>query len=98
MNAKPIKNTIKSKTNWEKISHANDADINYSDNPATTGDFWKDAELFVPSHKIHISLRLDEEIVEFFKQMGSGYQTRINAALKSYVIAHKKNTHAPKNL
>lgn len=98
MSAKPIKNTVKSKTNWEKISHASDADIDYSDSPETTEDFWKDAELFIPSHKVHISLRLDEEIVDFFKEMGSGYQTRINAALKSYVIAHKKNTHENRNI
>lgn len=97
MSAKPIKSTIKSKTNWEKISRASDSDIDYSDNPATTEEFWEDAKLFAPSHKIHISLRLDEEVVEFFKNMGSGYQTRINAALKAYVVAHKKGIHRRRN-
>lgn len=88
MNAKSTKHTAKSKTNWKKLSQATDADIDYSDSQATTENFWKDAQLFIPTHKIHISLRLDDDIVEFFKKQGPGYQTKINAALKSYVRAH----------
>jgi len=85
-----MKHTAKSKTNWEKLNQTNDRSINYTDSPATTEDFWKDAELVIPAHKIHLSLRLDDDIVEFFKKKGHGYQTRINAVLKSYVRAHSR--------
>jgi uncharacterized protein (DUF4415 family) len=88
MSAKSMKHTAHSKTNWEKLSRARDAEINYADNPATTKDFWKDAEWFMPSHKVHLSLRLDENVVEFFRKQGRGYQTKINAVLKSYVRTH----------
>lgn len=88
MSAKYTKHTAKSKTNWEKLSRASDAEIDYTDNPETTEDFWKDAEVIMPSHKVHLSLRLDEEVLEFFKKQGRGYQTKINAILKSYVRTH----------
>ncbi|MEK7762950.1 MAG: BrnA antitoxin family protein, partial [Nitrospirota bacterium] len=37
-------------------------------------------------------LFLDEDIVEWFKRQGTGYQTRINAVLRSYVQAHSTKT------
>ena len=85
MNAKYMKHTARSKTNWEKLNQTNDRSINYTDSPATTEDFWKDAKLFIPSDKVHLSLRLDEDVVKFFRTQGRGYQTRINSVLKSYV-------------
>jgi uncharacterized protein (DUF4415 family) len=90
MNAKYMKHPAKSKskTNWEKLNRATDEDINYTDNPATTENFWRDAEVIMPPHKVHLSLRLDDEIVAFFKKQGARYQTKINAVLKSYVKAH----------
>ncbi|MBS0165944.1 MAG: BrnA antitoxin family protein [Nitrospira sp.] len=42
----------------------------------------------MPSVKTHLSLRLDEDVVEWFKRQGAGYQTKINAVLRSYVQAH----------
>lgn len=89
MNEKHMKHVAsKSRTNWDKLRRGNDRDINYTDIPKTTKDFWKDAELFVPSDKVHLSLRLDEDIVKFFKIKGRGYQTRINSVLKSYIRSH----------
>jgi len=73
------------------LRQKNDKNINYIDSPATTEEFWQDAKVFMPQHKIHISLRLDEDIVHYFKEQGSGYQSRINAVLKAYM-----NTHAHK--
>ncbi|HTM63101.1 MAG TPA: BrnA antitoxin family protein [Gammaproteobacteria bacterium] len=77
-----------SRTNLKKLRNKNDRDIDYSDIPATTKEFWKVAEAFMPQNKIHISLRLDEDIVDYFKEDGDGYQSRINAVLKAYMLAH----------
>jgi len=44
----------------------------------------------MPSHKIHVSMRLDDEIIDFFKKSGRGYQSKINAVLKAYVRSHSK--------
>ncbi len=51
--------------------------------------FWDAAEVNLPSVKKQVTLRIDPEIVEFFKASGQGYQTRINAVLRSYVKAHQ---------
>ena len=88
MSAKSIKKSSRSRTDIARLRRKNDKDINYSDSPATDKNFWKDAEVFMPQHKVHISLRLDEDIVEFFKEEGPGYQSRMNAVLKAYVKAH----------
>ena len=52
--------------------------------------FWADAEVVMPKNKQQITLKLDPEIINFFKKGGRGCNTRINAVLKSYVEAHAK--------
>jgi len=53
-------------------------------------DWFEGAEVVTPGPKKLLSLRLDQEVVEWFKSTGPGYQTRINAALKAYVRARQK--------
>jgi uncharacterized protein (DUF4415 family) len=50
-------------------------------------DFWDHASLTVPVRKQAISLRLDEDVLEWFKQSGPRYQSRINAVLRSFMKA-----------
>jgi uncharacterized protein (DUF4415 family) len=88
MNAKSTKKNSRSRTNMTKLRRKNDKSINYEDSPATTKAFWKDAEVFMPQHKVHISLRLDEDIINYFKDEGKGYQSRINGILKAYINTH----------
>lgn len=64
-----------------------DKDIDYSDIPDTSDDFWDNAELVMPKPKKAISLRVDEDIISFFKAEGPGYQTRMVAVLKAYMNA-----------
>jgi len=72
-----------------RIDALNDADIDYSDAPDTDADFWSAAVVNPPMVKRQVTLRIDPDIVEFFKTSGNGYQTRINAVLRSYVKAHQ---------
>lgn len=65
--------------------------IDYSDIPETDEDFWQGAEIQMPHAKQSLTIRLDADIIEWFKQNGSGYQTRMNAVLKSYMLKHKEN-------
>jgi uncharacterized protein (DUF4415 family) len=48
------------------------------------------AKLALPERKVPISLRMDREVVEWFKASGRGYQSRMNALLKAYVRAQEK--------
>jgi uncharacterized protein (DUF4415 family) len=48
-------------------------------------DFWDEAKLVVPAAKRAISLRVDEDVLEWFRRQGPRYQTRMNAVLRSYM-------------
>jgi uncharacterized protein (DUF4415 family) len=50
-------------------------------------DFWDDAEVVVPPGKDAVSLRIDRDVLEWFRAQGPRYQTRMNAVLRSYMIA-----------
>ena len=69
-----------------------DKDIDYSDIPPLSPELFAKAivrkGLKPVSHKSQITLRLDTEVLEWFKTQGRGYQTRINAILKACKEAH----------
>ena len=46
---------------------------------------WATTELPLPIPKEHTNLRIDADVLAFFRDQGRGYQTRINAVLRSYV-------------
>ncbi len=46
---------------------------------------WSKAVLVVPKPKEAISIRVDEDVLTFFKGLGAGYQTRINAVLRHFM-------------
>ena len=50
---------------------------------------WSNAEIVEPQSKQMISVRLDQDLLDWFKSQGKGYQTRINAILRSYMDAQK---------
>ncbi len=79
-----------SKTNYKRINKLSDKDIDYSDIPETDEEFWSDAEILFPTKKTHVSIRLDDDIISWFKQFGKGYQTKINSVLKSYITSIQK--------
>lgn len=64
-----------------------DSKIDYSDIPETDAEFWKHAKLVMPEPKQGVYLRIDPEVLSWFRKNGRGYQTRINAVLRSYVAA-----------
>ena len=53
-------------------------------------EFWDDATLVAPAPKKAISLRVDEDVLEWFRTSGPRYQTRMNAVLRSYVAAMRQ--------
>jgi uncharacterized protein (DUF4415 family) len=52
-------------------------------------DFWARARPVVPRRKQPVHLRLDPDVLDWFRSHGPGYQTKINAVLRSYYEAHK---------
>lgn len=51
---------------------------------------WEDSPLDLPEPKQAISLRVDRDVLEFFKSGGKGYQTRMNAILRAYMKSHER--------
>ncbi len=53
-------------------------------------DFWKHARVLTPPGKTSVHLRLDSDIVDWFKAGGKGHLTRMNAVLRAYVDAQRR--------
>jgi len=83
----------KSETDWERIRHMNDEEIDLSDHPEATAEMFARAIIrknFKPIlRKSQLTLRIDQDVIDFFKAQGRGYQTRINQLLRAYMDAHK---------
>jgi uncharacterized protein (DUF4415 family) len=53
-------------------------------------DFWKSAKVVTPSLKASVHLRMDKDVLEWFRASGKGHLTRMNAVLRAYVDAQKR--------
>lgn len=87
------------KTNWERLRNKTDAEIdaaiaNDSDWDQFKDVDWSTAEVILPPKKKAISIRVDEDVLKFFKRNGEGYQRRINAVLRSFMRASRKKEKA----
>lgn len=51
--------------------------------------FWENAEISTRTPKVHTGLRLDADMLEWFKGQGRGWQTRMNDILRTYYKAHR---------
>ncbi len=55
-------------------------------------EFWNNARVVMPGQgKTHTGLRIDTDVLEWFKKQGRGYQTRMNTVLRSFYEAHKND-------
>ena len=82
-----MKNSL---TDWEKIDAMNDEEIDTSDIPPLDEDyFFANAEVRMPKKKITVTMRVDPDVLNWFKSFGKGYQTRMNAVLRSYMDAKR---------
>ncbi len=72
----------------EELAALPDDQIDYSDIPELDDDFWENAKIVAPPGKERITFRVDRDVLEYFRKDGPGYQTRMNAVLRSFVEAH----------
>ena len=80
---------MKSGTGWERLRRMKDEDIDVSDIPPLDEAFFKNAVLRLPENKRAVSLRIDADVLDWFRRQGHGYQTKINAVLRLYMQAKK---------
>jgi uncharacterized protein (DUF4415 family) len=84
----------KGKTDWKRLDAITDEEIDAQiANDPDWQEFkdldWGDAVLVIPPKKKAISIRVDEDVLDYFKHEGAGYQRRINAVLRSYMQQKK---------
>lgn len=83
----------KSRTDWKRVDALKDEDIDLSDVPEVPPEMFAKAivrrGLKPVSRKAQLTLRVDSEVLEWFRKQGQGYQTKINALLRAYMDAHK---------
>ena len=76
----------------EEEVHA--AALSDPDAQPTTPEFWKNARVVYPKGKHPVTLRLDSDILNLFR-LKKGYQTEINAILRTYMEAHRGRRRGP---
>jgi uncharacterized protein (DUF4415 family) len=83
-------------TDWKRINAMKDEDIDLSDIPEITPEMFARAVLrrnFKPiPRKKQLTLRIDDDVVEWYQRQGPGYQTRINSLLRAYMEEHLKKS------
>ncbi|MEW6366837.1 MAG: BrnA antitoxin family protein [Acidobacteriota bacterium] len=81
----------KSCTDWARVDATKDEDIDLSDSPEITPEMFARAlvrrGLKPIRRKSLLTVRLDDDILEWFRSQGPGYQTRINSLLRAYMEA-----------
>jgi len=86
---KPPRLSAGQKARLDAVAAMPDEQIDYNDAPSLPDAVWMKAAAEPPHTKQQITLRLDAEVLDFFKHTGKRYQSRINAVLRTYVEAHK---------
>jgi len=84
------------RSDWDRVDRLRDKDLDFSDNPEVTAEMFAKAVLrkgLKPVvRKTQVTLRIDEDVLTWFKKQGKGYQTRINSLLKAYKEAHQNES------
>lgn len=80
-----------SKKRLAEIDAIRDEDIDTSDTPELDEKFFKTARLVMPEgvSKRTVTMRMDEDILEWFRGQGKGHLTRMNAVLRAYMLSRQ---------
>ena len=82
-------------TDWARVAAMTEAEIERAaaedpDASLTTAGDWKDARVVWPQTMEPVTLRLDRDVLAWFRRQGRGYQARINAVLRAFVKAQER--------
>ena len=92
------KTASRGRADLDRLRRMSDADVRDSSPPELSGlphGFWDSAELVEPVRKQAVSLRIDEDVLDWFRQRGPRYQSRMNAVLRSYMNARSRGRARP---
>ena len=84
---------VKSQTDFARLDKMKEKDIDLSDAPEITPEMFAKAIVrrgLKPRNKKQLTLRVDNDVLDWFKKRGRGYQTRINLLLRAYMEEHQR--------
>jgi uncharacterized protein (DUF4415 family) len=86
---------LKSQTDSARVDALRDEDIDLSDVPEVTPEMWaravvKRGGVAVKPAKPQITIRIDADVLEWFRARGRGYQSEMSALLRAYMEEHAK--------
>ena len=93
------KSKASKETDWMRLRDMGDAEVpaaieEDTDAHPTDEEFWKDAKVILPRRKEVVTMRLDADLLEWFRRE-PGYQTRINAILRTYMKSRGNDKRSP---
>jgi len=84
----------KSRTDWKRVDALRDSAIDFTDTPELTPEMFARAVvrrgLKPVNRKTQLTLRIDGDVLEWYRRQGKGYQTLINALLRAYMQERTK--------
>lgn len=79
-----------SQTDWARVDAMTEEELEASIDFNEEGHVdWSKVDTDMPSAKKQLTVRFDEDVIEWFRAQGPGYQTRMNQVLRSYVEAQR---------
>jgi uncharacterized protein (DUF4415 family) len=86
----------KSRTDWKRVDTLPHKKIDFSDTPELTPEMFARAVvrrgLKPVLRKKQLTIRIDSDVLEWYRRQGPGYQTRINALLRAYMQEHPRKS------
>jgi len=79
-----------SKTNWEKIDSLTEEEIDTSDIPPLSEEFFSKSRWWKPVASLNVSVQVDPNTLAWFQAQGEDYEKKMAAALRIYAEAHKQ--------
>ncbi len=92
----------RSRTDWDRVAAQSDKDIDAAiagdadAAPALDAEWFRGAKLVLPERKTLVSLRVDPDVLRWYKARGRGYQTRMNAVLRAYMDSVTRGPAKPR--
>ncbi|MGH2560383.1 MAG: BrnA antitoxin family protein [Thermomicrobiales bacterium] len=79
------------RTDWARVDAMTEEELEASIDHDEEGEVdWSTVQVGIPGPKQQLTVRFDQDVIDWFKAQGRGYQTRMNAVLRSYVEAQKR--------
>ena len=85
---------ITSRTNWAALKSRSEENIDYSDIPPLTDEFFERATLRIPADQAQDLVQLDPDIDQWFQGQGEQYKTLINNVLRQYIESNNTQHQA----